>query len=149
MATERARSGSRPGARPRPARAVGGRRGCRGSGRTGAAGGRGGRRGTGRIRPPADVRALRALSTAVGAPCVAPGCRKGVQRERRQEARGGPGGGGAERSPWAAAGRKIGAAPSSEPPPRSGPVSERTLSGCLLDGTVDARTSFPRPRYTP
>ena len=105
MATERARSGSRPGARPRPARAVGGRRGCRGSGRTGAAGGRGGRRGTGRIRPPADVRALCALSTAVGAPCVAPGCRKGVQRERRQEARGGPGGGGAERSPWAAAGR--------------------------------------------
>ena len=54
-----------------------------------------------------------------------------------------------ERSPWAAAGRKIGAAPSSEPPPRSGPVSERTLSGCLLDGTMDARTSFPRPRYTP
>ena len=26
---------------------------------------------------------------------MAPGCRKGVQRERRQEARGGPGGGGA------------------------------------------------------
>ena len=95
MATERARSGWRPGARPRPARAVGGGRGRHGSGRTGAAGGRGGRRGTGRIRPPADERALCALSTAAGAPCIAPGCRKGVQRERCQRACRGPGGGGA------------------------------------------------------
>ena len=46
-------------------------------------------------------------------------------------------------------GRKRGTAPRWEPPPRSGPVSERTSSGCLLDGAVDAGTSCPRPRYTP
>ena len=106
MATERARAGRRPGARPRPARAVGGGRGCRGSGRTGAAGGRGGRRGTGRIRPPADERALCALSTAVGAPCVAP---TAVEREcNASDAKrpvGVQGEAATERSPWAAAGR--------------------------------------------
>ena len=44
---------------------------------------------------PCQERAFCALSTAVGAPYVAPGCRKGVKRERRQRACGGPGGGGA------------------------------------------------------
>ena len=43
---------------------------------------------------PLRGRALCALSTAVGAPSAAPGCRKGVQREPRGMACGGPGGGG-------------------------------------------------------
>lgn len=108
-----------------------------------------GSQGDGPHPSPCEGRALCALSTAVGAPCVAPGCRKGVQREPRGMARGGPGGGGAGALPLGGRREKKGAAPSWEPPPRSGPVSERTSSGCLLDGTVDARTSFPKPRYTP
>ena len=54
-----------------------------------------GSQGDGPHPSPCQERALCALSTAVGAPCIAPGCRKGVQRERRQRACGGPGGGGA------------------------------------------------------
>ena len=132
MATERPPPGRRPGARPRPARAVGGGRIGPARRRTGAAGGRGGRRGTGRIRPPADERALCALSTAVGAPCVAPGCRKGVQRERRHEARGGPGGGGAGALP-------LGGSREMEKPAGRGGLCQDLL----------ARTGYPRRRGRP
>ena len=149
MATERARSGSRPGARPRPARADGGGRVLPGSVRSGAAGGRGGRRGTGRIRPPADERALCALSTAVGAPCVAPGCRKGVQRERPVRACGGPGGGGAGALPLGGGRGKWEAVPSWEPPlmrSRSYRLNGRLEYLALDSSNTVAKTSSSRLR---
>ena len=104
MATERARSGRRPGARPRPARAVGGGRGCRDSGRTGAAGGRGGRRGDGPHPAPCGrASVVRAFDGRRGPVC-------GPRLSEGSATRATP------RGPWGSRGRRRRSAPPGRPP---------------------------------
>ena len=112
------RSGYRPGARPRPARAVGGGRGCHGSGRTGAAGGRGGCRGTGRFRPPARASVVRAFDGRRGS-MPSPRLSEGSATRAQGVACGGPGGGGLRALPLGVGRTQKGSAPRSEPTPKA------------------------------